>query len=169
MTTDRHSQRRGVAALLAVALCALLSLAAAQTPDAQASVFSADLTSTNVVPPVHTAATGWVVAVLHGSTLQIDGAYGNLSSDLATNVRGGIHLHRGGPDENGAIVFELDHAGDRVGTFSGSFDLDQDQIQALQDGMFYIQIHSRSHPQGEIRGQLTPFTPSGNALSAGGK
>ena len=173
----RHRARRrarGAALAALFATVALVTPALAQSTKSQAAqaqplVFSADLSGQNVVPSVDTNASGWALAILHGDQLQVDGAFGNLGSDIATDVRGGIHIHQGGPSDNGPIVFELDHEGDRVGTFSGTFQLDASQIDALQNGQFYIQIHSVDHKAGVLRGQLSPYTPSGSSNTAGAK
>ena len=121
---------------------------------AQVTLFSADLSGSNVVPAVDTQATGWAVAVLRDHTLVVGGTFSGLGSDLATEVKGGAHIHQGASDANGGIVFELTASGTRDGTFSGTFQLDDTQVQSLKDGQLYVQLHSEDHKSGVLRGQL---------------
>ena len=69
-------------------------------------------------------------------------------------MKGGAHIHQGASDANGGIVFELTASGTRDGTFSGTFQLDDTQVQSLKDGQLYVQLHSEDHKSGVLRGQL---------------
>jgi hypothetical protein len=102
------------------------------------------------VPPVETNASGSATATLEGNTLTLEGSYEGMV------VAGpGAHIH--GPasvSANAGILFplEFDNA---TGTLSGGpFTLDLAQLQQLQDGLLYVNLHSEAHPTGEIRGQL---------------
>jgi len=133
----------------------LLSGANAQMDSAAAVVFTASLSGDNVVPAVSTDASGTAVAVLKGNLLVVGGTYEGLSSDIAVEIRGGFHIHQGAAGENGGIVFEVGNDGGTAGTFSGAFVLTDEQMTALKDGLFYLQLHTANNKPGELRGQLS--------------
>jgi hypothetical protein len=144
------------------ALALLLALAVAATAAAQTTplkVFTADLSPQNVVPPVHTGASGFAVAVLDGRQLDVLGSFLALSSPVAREIRGGAHIHQGGPSDNGPILYSLNVDGTVAGSIRGSFTLSDAQVKALEAGDLYVQIHSEQHKPGEMRAQLVPFTP----------
>lgn len=111
------------------------------------------------VPPNSSQAVGGAVVELRGNTLILSGAFSGLESDFATNI--GAHLHRAGLGENGDVIFPLtvDVVEDNSGTFApgvNTFALSNDQVQAVLEGEFYVNIHSVDFPAGEIRGQVLP-------------
>ena len=144
----------------AVRTLALLTvLAVVATAAAQASplkVYTADLSPKNVVPPVQTGASGFVVAVLNGHQLDVLGSFLALSSPVATELRGGAHIHQGGPSDNGPILYSLSVDGTVAGSVRGTFQLTDAQVKALEGGDLYVQIHSELHKPGEMRAQLKP-------------
>ncbi|MEJ2219046.1 MAG: CHRD domain-containing protein [Gemmatimonadota bacterium] len=142
------------AALVAVVLMAALTGALAQAPS-RMQAFTATLASQYVVPAFSSGSSGSALAILDGQELLVTGKF-SLTSPIDTAEAGGAHIHRGGPTENGPVVFELDVTGTLAGTFQGRFQLSADQVTALENGEFYIQVHSQDHRSGEIRGQLTP-------------
>lgn len=152
----RNAWSKLAVVVTAVAVIAIAGVASAQMTSSEVTVFKAELSGGDVVPSVSTMASGWAVAVLHGSTLVVGGQYADLGSDLASDVRGGGHIHQAAPGETGGIVVELAPMGARSGTFSGVFELTAEQVQALKDGMFYVQIHTADHKPGELRGHLEP-------------
>jgi hypothetical protein len=139
--------------LLSLILVAVLGMAQAQD---EPIYFTAQLSGDNVVPAVDTMATGQAMAILVDSTLYVGGTYTGLSTPVATQIRGGAHIHMGAEGENGPIVFELTIEGGTSGTFDGRFDLTEEQIDTLQNGQYYVQIHTEQHNPGELRGQLIP-------------
>jgi hypothetical protein len=60
------------------------------------------------------------------------------------------HIHRGGPDVAGPVVYPLAF-GPNV---SGTLPLTAGDLYDLMSGNFYVNIHSPTFPGGEIRGQL---------------
>lgn len=89
-------------------------------------------------------------AVLEGRKLTVSGSFSGLLGPATV-----AHLHlgpalgiRGGP------VLDLEVEQSAVGSFSGEFDLTEDQLQALLDGRLYIQIHSEIAPAGNLWGWL---------------
>lgn len=77
--------------------------------------------------------------------------YSGLSADPT-----GMHLH--GPAAMGADAPVVVNIGDMSGLASpstGSTTLAPEGIKQVDDGMWYINIHTPSNPKGEIRGQVT--------------
>ncbi len=107
---------------------------------------------------------GGLIAVLQGNRLKVGGSFINMTSELATDIRGGAHLHIARPTEDGDIKFDLLAmlAPDKLsGTFrieDNTLQLDQDQIDALRQGLFYVNVHSLNHLTGELRGQVLAST-----------
>jgi hypothetical protein len=124
-----------------------------QTEPPSSTIFEATLSGDNEVPtPVETDASGSVTATLDGNALTLEGSYEGMV------VAGpGAHIH--GPaseDENAGVLFPLEFDNE-AGTLSGGpFTLTSAQLQQLQDGLFYVNLHSEEHQDGEIRGQLLP-------------
>lgn len=133
-------------------------------------VFSANLSGDQVVPAVSTTASGTVNAVLVDDLLVVTGNYQNLSSDVMVSASNGVHLHRGATGENGSIErvakeqgqvgkilnFSLANDGGTSGSFNAVYNVTEEQIESLKNGLFYLQIHSQNHQAGELRGQLMP-------------
>jgi hypothetical protein len=89
-------------------------------------------------------------AVLDGRRLTVSGSFSGLLGSATV-----AHLHlgpalgiRGGP----VLDLEVDQAA--AGSFSGEFELTEEQLQALLDGRLYIQIHSEIAPGGNLWGWL---------------
>ncbi len=142
-----------ISLLASILFFSLLMVASAQMPG-EPQVFTAALSGDDVVPAVNTEASGMVVAVLDGDLLVIGGNYEGLSSNVATQIRGGVHVHEAAKGENGGIVFELGNDGGTSGTFSGAFLLDEHGQEDFLAGNYYVQIHTENNNPGELRAQL---------------
>lgn len=134
--------------------------------------YGAVLRSDTVVPNAPmTSARGAVGAVLSGNRLVVRGHFKNLSSplrDYATdpvsppnpNITSAFHLHRGMMTENGpfqyALAVMLDESG-RGGMAMGEYTLTEEQLQALNNGMLYVDLHTTQNRAGELRGILMPY------------
>jgi len=92
---------------------------------------------------------GEVRAVLNGTTLTVSGNYTGMSS-AATMA----HIHQGAKAIPGPVVLRLDVAGGNAGTISGTLTLTPELIEALHAESLYVQIHSETNPEGELRGWL---------------
>ena len=134
-------------------IIALFSVASGQMGDGPV-VMTFSVSGEQVLNAVDTMGTGSGIAVLDGHLLVIGGTYSGLSSDVATDIAGGIHIHLGARGENGGVVFPVDNTGGTEGTFNGAFMLDDDQVQQFLEGLFYINIHTLNNMPGEIRGQV---------------
>ena len=105
------------------------------------------------VPRDTVAGSGAVWWTLNGSTLEINGSFERLAS-AATIAR--IHM---GPLTaiRGEPVFDLSvrkTADGTSGLIGGSVDLSPEQVQALRDGRFYVQLYSEGTENGHLQGWL---------------
>lgn len=84
------------------------------------------------------------------------------------------HIH--GPAQPGfdaGVLIPLQGGtfGSTAGSFNGSTTLNQGQIDQLNAGLWYVNIHSGNFPVGEIRGQITAVPEPGTIalfVAAGG-
>ena len=145
-----------VARCLAVLLAVSTLLAFAVEVEAQSgTLIRARLASAPPlgVPRETVAGSGAVWWTLNGSTLEIDGSFERLAS-AATIAR--IHM---GPFTavRGEPVFDLTvrkTADETSGLIGGSVELSPEQVQALRDGRFYVQLYSEGTENGHLQGWL---------------
>lgn len=93
---------------------------------------------------------GQVTAKLNGTTLTIEGQFKGMSSSATM-----AHIHLGPKAVPGPVVLRLDVSAGSSGTISGSLTLSPEQVRALHAESLYVQIHSETNPEGELRGWLT--------------
>ena len=110
--------------------------------------FSTDLTGAAEVPPTETTATGTadVTVDTEANTVSWIVVVEGLSGDASA-----AHIH--GPasmDENAGPVIDMSDA-----IMEGSGEITDDQIAELQDGKYYVNVHTEQFPDGEVRGQLS--------------
>lgn len=155
--------------LLTLSMVTVGTLAFAQ-PKILPFTFTATLSGDQLTTPVETDGTGTVIAVLLGNQLTVTGTYQDLSSPVNTTAPGGANIRMAPPGEDGSgvrleaeqpfygsgRVMGLKADGGRSGTFSGVFALTDEQLAALGDGLFYVQLYTRSNLMGELRAQLVP-------------
>lgn len=96
-----------------------------------------------------TSGSGSVTAVLVGNHLFLTGTFDGLSSPATS-----AHLHRAPKGQRGPVAFTLSIANAAPGVLGGSFELSSSQVQELKAGQYYVQIHTKTNPEGEIRGWL---------------
>ena len=121
---------------------------AAGTASAEEMKFMAELTGAQEVPPVETTASGMmdVTYDTESKMLSWTGEYSGLSGDATAS-----HYHGPAPaGENAGPVLPVEIADIE----EGSAELTEEQATALQDGMWYFNIHTEANPAGEIRGQV---------------
>ena len=145
-------------------------LPGASLSQAQTVQFRTDLSGSNQVPPVESAASGTVTAIYDLSTKRLswNGEYSGLSGPATA-----AHIH--GPaatTANARLVVWISENTDQcsqgecrsksdakapplASPFQGSAILTDSQTADLMAGMYYANIHTDAHPRGEIRGQLT--------------
>ena len=98
------------------------------------------------------AGRGSAKAVLTGNKLTVEGTFEGLRSP-ATVAR----IHLGPRAVRGPAVLELTvSAKGTAGTLSGSLELTPRQLEALEKGSLYIQLHSEKAPDGNLWGWLLP-------------
>ncbi|PZO44118.1 MAG: CHRD domain-containing protein [Pseudanabaena frigida] len=131
--------------------------------------FAAILSGDEIYPtPSTTLATGVVGAALNGNRLIVRGGFRALSSplrDYATDplnppnpkITSGVHIHRGTPAQNGPFQYALDvqvNADGLSGNVKGEYTLTDEQLQALNSGGLYVDLHTKGFRTGELRGIL---------------
>lgn len=109
--------------------------------------------------------TGFVTLDLSSNELTWDINYQGLTGDI---VAPGAHFH--GPADFGETAgVQVFLAGGSsgvplpqppTGRLMGSIMLTPDQAQQVQDGLWYVNIHTAMNPSGEIRGQVVPAPAS---------
>ena len=147
---DRTMSRRAV-----MVLCGVVSAAAvAGVVQAAPKSFSVPLSGAAQVPPVTSPGSGtanftWDPAT-RGLTWSI--TFSGLSSPATM-----AHIHNGTAGKNGPVVLWLSTRGTPPASpFTGSATLTPAQARQLATGAWYVNLHSKDHPAGELRGQLAP-------------
>jgi len=113
--------------------------------------FHATLTPTAEVPPTNSTGTGEATATLDTATheLSYDVTFKGFASDVTA-----AHIH--GPAEagkNAGVLVPLGNA--PTSPIKGSHALTVEQEKQLQAGMMYVNVHTKNHAGGAVRGQLT--------------
>ena len=135
----------------------ILILAASSTALSQDKYF-VTLAGYNQVPEVRTPAMGEMQVWVEEDSLHVNGEFENLKD---TYLAGYIHYGKKGKQGNRIYQLRVDIGEDYT---SGSYDpqknrfhLNEAMRQALREGNLYINISSRQHQHGEIRGQIPPI------------
>jgi len=137
-----------VAGVMAAAWAAGLALAAPTS-------FKVPLSGAQQVPPVQTPGTGTADLTYDPTTRVVTWSitYSGLSTPVTM-----AHFH--GPaaeGKNGPVVIWLTKQGSPVESpIKGEATLTPEQAQQFTAGDWYINVHTRDHPAGEIRGQVMP-------------
>jgi hypothetical protein len=148
----------------------------APLPALAGPIFQATLNGATEVPPVNTAATGFITVTLNGDILHVDETFSGLTGGVAT----GAHIHcctAPGTNAGIAVPFPIPpFPAATSGTFVDDFNLldptvytstflaasggtaagaENALIAGLETpGFAYANIHNAAHPGGEIRGLL---------------
>jgi hypothetical protein len=133
-------------------ISALLILVAV-LPAQQTRTFTARLSVVPITVAMQSvvAGRGAAKATLTGNKLTVEGTFDGLRSP-ATVAR--IHLAPRGM--RGPSILELTASKGTSGTISGSVELTPRQVEALDKGSLYIQLHSEKAPEGNLWGWLFP-------------
>lgn len=155
--------------LCATILVGLFVLAACGEDDDEALTVERTLSGAEEVPPVVTGATGMVRATLDGRRLTLTGSFSGLTSDLMPVQGSPAHVHEAPRGQNGPIVFNVvvDSTDRRSGSLQLAVDLTEEQARAFREGRYYLNVHTASHPAGEIRAQLAADQGPGMAADGG--
>jgi hypothetical protein len=130
-------------------ICALLFATAAFA--ANEVKMTADLTGAQTVPPVKTAGKGAATVMFNKDNNELSWTvtYSGLSGPATMG-----HFH--GPAAVGANAGVIvPFQGSVESPIKGKATITADQAKDLLAGMWYINIHTKENPGGEIRGQVT--------------
>ena len=110
-------------------------------------VFETTLSGPKEVPANSSAATGKATLTLDKDTkiFTLD-----VTHDIANPTAG--HIHMGASGESGAPIFPFLSAKSPI-SFTSPV-LTDEQVVLLNNGLFYVNIHTEAFPEGEIRGNL---------------
>jgi hypothetical protein len=141
--------------ILVVAACAAIVAAWSVASQAAPESFKVALTGAQQVPPVETAGKGTADVTYDPATrvLTWSVSYEGLSAPATM-----AHFH--GPaaaGKNGPVVIWVSNKGSAADSpLKGEATLTPEQATQFTAGDWYINVHTQSHPGGEIRGQVMP-------------
>jgi hypothetical protein len=134
---------------------------------AQASVITYDVTLNGLqsVPPNVTDATGSAIVIVNDvlDTVSVDLTFAGLTGGAASAA----HIHCCvAPDANAPVVIPFtDFPNTTSGTYMNTFTgISVANIQGIENGMAYINIHNATFPGGEIRGNILAAVPEPTSL-----
>jgi cytoskeletal protein RodZ len=111
---------------------------------------TAELTGAQEVPPVSTKASGKsTITVADDKSVS-----GSVIVDDMTPTA--AHIHQGAAGANGPVSIPLTKTSDKKFSVPANTKLTDAQYAAYKGGNLYINVHSASHPGGEIRVQMKP-------------
>ncbi|HVW67052.1 MAG TPA: CHRD domain-containing protein [Candidatus Peribacteraceae bacterium] len=109
--------------------------------------YQAMLSPDQQVPPVNSSGSGIGTFTLNGNNLTYHITVQNLTSPITA-----AHFHVGASGQNGSAIQPITFSGSTAdGTWNN---LTQDQINDLNTGLIYVNVHTSDYPDGEIRGQV---------------
>ena len=129
---------------------ASIAVLVAGTASAATEKFTATLTAQAEVPPTNSTGSGTATVSLDTTTHEI--TYDVTFSGFASAVAA-AHIH--GPaaaGKNAGVVVPLGN--NPTSPIHGSAKLTAEQQQQLTAGQYYVNVHTKNHPGGAIRGQL---------------
>jgi hypothetical protein len=125
----------------------------AAMPVASAAELSAQLDGANEVPMTFSGGSGTALASYDDTTGMLSWS---VTYDGLTSEATGAHFH--GPaaeGENAGVQLNIGETG-LASPLQGAAPITPEQAAALLGGLWYVNIHSATFPDGEIRGQLKP-------------
>ena len=158
--------KRNLAVWVAVGLVSVAVTATAKSGDKYKTRLSAvpSLTSRGagiaVTADSVRGAEGSVSATLSGKKLTVSGNFEKFASP-ATEANLFMGPAMGARNYPGVVLFKLTvmkSPDGKGGTFSGTFDLSTEQVDALKKGKIYLQVHSEGSPTGHVVGWLARDT-----------
>jgi hypothetical protein len=139
-------------AFIALALSAGIFGGAAH---AASSSFQVPLTGAEQAPPVQTSGTGTADITYDPATRTVTWSITFTGLSGAATM---AHFH--GPAKagaNGPVVIWLSKQGAAPASpITGQATLTPEQAKQFEAGLWYINVHTKEHPAGEIRGQVVP-------------
>jgi CHRD domain-containing protein len=144
-------------AMIGLTACSLLQSQSPKTTAAPGVALAADLSGRNEVPPTNSRAAAGTARFEYDKTSHL--VTWNVTFGSLTGTGTAAHVH--GPadaDANAAVVLSLAPRNmyPIVSPLQGSATLTDAQAADLMAGKWYVNIHTATNPNGEIRGQLRP-------------
>lgn len=148
---SRSIPKRAFMMFGALALSGVLTLAQAEPVQ-----FDVPLAGNEEVPPVQTAGSGKAHLTYDPDTRVVtwDITFSNLSSPATMS-----HFHGPAPaGKNASVLIWLSQKGQMSATspITGQTTLSPEDAKMFEAGDLYVNVHTKDHPAGEIRGQVTP-------------
>ncbi|HUI18899.1 MAG TPA: CHRD domain-containing protein [Alphaproteobacteria bacterium] len=146
---------RSLKSWLILATFACFAWATTAAVQAAPMSFDVKLTGAQQVPPVTTPGSGDAKLTYDPATRKLSWSvtYSGMSSPVTM-----AHFH--GPaaaGANGPVIIWISKKGAEVSSpITGEETLTPEQAQQFMAGQWYINVHSKDHPPGEIRGQVMP-------------
>ena len=141
--------------LAALGLVCLAWVSSAAVAQAAPMSFTVPLSGTQAVPAITTSGTGSADLTYDPSTRMLTWTvtYSGLSSPATM-----AHFHGPAPaGKNAGVMVWISKKGVApTSPIKGSAKLTVAQAKALMAGDMYINVHTKMHPAGEIRGQVVP-------------
>jgi hypothetical protein len=125
--------------------------------------FTSSLSGANETPANGSAATGTASFSYNTTTYILSGTV-NFSGISATDA----HIHKGAVGVAGGVVFPLGSSTITSPISFTSAPLDATQRADLLANLYYVNIHSTSFPNGEIRGQLISSASASSTSNGSG-
>jgi CHRD domain len=147
--TDNALFRRTILALAGLTCLAWVGSASAATVS-----FTVSLTGADEMPPLTTAGKGTADLTWEPSTRVVTW---DITSSGLTGQATMAHFHNGPAGQNGPVVIWLTKKGTSTsGAIKGKATLTEAQAKQFEAGDWYINVHTKAHSSGEIRGQVKP-------------
>ena len=115
--------------------------------DNTTTIFKATLKGSDEVPSNSSTATGTSTLTYNSDTK----TFTDVTSYTGITPTMG-HIHKGVVGENGPVIFPFTELASPINLTSEP--LTEEQITALFKDSMYVNLHTKEHPGGEIRGQL---------------
>ncbi len=118
--------------------------------DPNKATFTAAINGNSEVPATPSTASGTFTGTLDKTTrvLTYKVEYTGLTPMMG-------HLHKGAPGTNGPVVVPFDSVAVRTSPINGTATLRQGLVDSLTNGLIYVNLHTRTYPGGEIRGNIS--------------
>ena len=136
--------------LTSILLVSLLALSGCDMPSTDTTKLTSTLSAASEVPPINSKASGEADVRVNVKDYKL--SWTIKYSDLSGIVTG-AHFH--GPaiaGVNADVVVPI--SGDLSSPIKGEATLTAEQTAELLEGKWYLNLHTATHPDGEIRGQV---------------
>ncbi|HEY1780137.1 MAG TPA: CHRD domain-containing protein [Roseiarcus sp.] len=133
----------------------LLGFVSVASAHAEAASFKVPLTGAQCVPPVETKGSGTADLTYDPATRVVTWniAYSGLSTPTTM-----AHFH--GPASQGKnappVIWLSTQGSPPTNPMTGTATLTPEQAKQFAAGEWYVNVHTKAHPAGEIRGQVVP-------------